>query len=69
MITLPILALPRYGRLYMIHSDASAYQLGGTLLKEHDDLNGWRPVSYWSYSLNDIENNYSATERECFDVV
>ncbi|CDF38508.1 unnamed protein product [Chondrus crispus] len=69
MIAPPILALPRYGRLYMIDTDASAYQLGCTLLQEHDGTNDWRLVGYWSYSINDSERNYSATERECFAVV
>ena len=53
----------------MIDTDASAYQLGCTLLQEHDGANDWRPVGYWSYSLKDNERNYSATERECFAVV
>ena len=69
MIAPPIVALPRYGRPYMIGTDASAYQLGCTLLQEHDEANDWRPVGYWSSSLNDIERNYSATERECYAVV
>ena len=69
MIAPPIFALPRYGRPYMIDTDASAYKLGCTLLQEHDGTNDWRPVGYWSYSLNDSERNYSATERECFAVV
>ena len=69
MIALPILALPRYGRPYVIDTDASAYELRCTLLQEHDEANDWRPVGYWSYSLNNSEPNYSATERECFAVV
>ena len=69
MIAPPVLALPRYGWPYMIDTDASAYQLGCTLLQEHDKANDWRPVRYWSYSLNDSERNCSATERECFAVV
>ena len=69
MIAPPILALPRYGRPYMIGTDASEYQLGCTLLQEHDEANDWCPAGYWSYSLNDSEGNYSATERECFAVV
>ena len=48
MIAPPILALPRYGRPYTIDTDASAYQLGCTLLQEHDGTNDWRPVGYWS---------------------
>ncbi|CDF39628.1 Ribonuclease H (fragment) [Chondrus crispus] len=69
MISPPILALPRYGRPYLLDTDASAYQLGCTLLQEHDEPNDWPPVGYWSYSLSDSERNYSATERECFAVV
>ena len=69
MINHPILALPRHGRPYMIETDARAYQIGWTLLQEHEQPNDWRPVGYWSYSLNDSERNYSATERECFAVV
>ena len=48
MISPPILALPRYGWPYMIDTDASAYQLGCTLLQEHEEANDWRPVGYWS---------------------
>ena len=69
MIYPPILSLPRYERPYMIDTGTSAYQLGCTLFQEHDGANDWRSVGYWSYSLNDSERNYSATERECFAVV
>ena len=65
----PILALPRYGRPFMIDTDASAYQLGCMLLRERDEANDWRPFGYWSCSLNDNERNYSAMECECFPVV
>jgi len=63
----PILALPKVGRPYMIDTDASAYQLGATLLQQQDAdrPNDWVPVGYWSRTLNDAERNYSATEREC----
>ena len=29
----------------------------------------WVPVGYWSKTLNSAEQNYSATERECYSVV
>ena len=69
MIAPPILAWPRHGRTYMIDTDASAYQLGCTLLQEHEEPNVWSPVGHWSYSLSDSERKYSATEHECFTVV
>ena len=52
----------------MINFDASAYQLGCTLLQEHDEPTDWHHAGCWYYLLNDRNCNYSATERECFDV-
>ena len=68
MTSPPILTLPREGKPYTIDTDASSYQLGCALLQEQDDKS-LQPVGYWSYSLNDTERNYSATERECYSVV
>ena len=68
LVSPPILSLPRHGRPYLLDTDASAYQLGCALLQEQED-GEWSPVGYWSYSLNDAERNYSATERECYAVV
>ena len=53
----------------MIDTTTSAYHLGLTLLQQTDEPSDWRPVGYWSYSLNESERNYSARERECFGVV
>ena len=71
LISPPALALPKKGRPYMIDTDASAYQLGATLLQQQDPSNPkeWVPVGYWSKTLNSAEQNYSATERECYSVV
>ena len=69
MIAPQILALLRYGRPYMMDTDASAYQLGCNLLQKHKGPNDWRSVRYWSYLLSDSERNYSAMEGECFALV
>ena len=69
MIAPPTLWFPRYGRPYMVDTDSSTYQLGCTLLPQLEELNYWRPVGYWSYSLKDRERNYSTTDHECFAVV
>ena len=71
LISPPVLALPKRGRPYMIDTDASAYQLGATLLQQQDPSKPkeWVPVGYWSKTLNSAEQNYSATERECYSVV
>ena len=71
LISPPILALPKTGRPYMIDTDASAYQLGATLLEQQDEdkPNDWVPIGYWSKTLTDTERNYSTTEREYYSVV
>lgn len=64
----PILAPPKHDRPYVLDCDASAYPLGCTLLQEQTDRT-YHPVGCWSYSLNDTEKNYSATEWNCYSVV
>ena len=55
----------------MIETDASAYQLGATLLQQQNETepNEWTPIGYRSKTLTDCEWNYSTTEREYFSVV
>ena len=55
----------------MIETDASAYQLGATLLQQENEKepNDWNPIGYWSKTLTDCKRNYSTMERECFSVV
>ena len=71
LTTPPILALPKKGRPFMIDTDASNYQLGAALLQQQDEKNPteWLPVGFFSKTLNETEQRYSATERECFAVV
>ena len=71
LISPPVLALLKRGRPYMIDTDTSAYQLGAKLLQQQDPSKPkeWVPVEYWSKTLNSAEQNYSATERECYSVV
>ena len=67
----PVLALPQRARPYKIDTDASAYQLWAALLQQQDleYESAWSPVGCWSKTLNSADQNYSATERECFSVV
>ena len=53
----PILGLPKANRPYMIYTDASAYQLGATLLQQQNEKqpNEWTPVGYWSKALTYCE--------------
>ena len=71
LISPPVLALPKGSRPYMIHTGASVYQLGPTLLQQQDEEkpNDRVPIGYWSKTLADTERNYSTTERECYSVV
>ena len=76
LISPPVLALPKRGRPYMIDTDASAYQLGLCVPAGSDVAPAagpskpkeWVPVGYWSKTLNSADQNYSATERECYSV-
>ena len=67
----PILSLPMKGRPFMIDTDASGYQLGAALLQQQDKDNPkeWVPIGFYSKTLNETEQRYSATERECYAVV
>ena len=71
LISPPVLSLPKKNHPYMIDTDASAYQLGATLLQQQDPSNPkeWVPVGYWSKTLNSTGQNYSAKEREWYSVV
>ena len=55
----------------MIDTDASAYQLGATLLhhQNEDKPNDSVPIGYSSKTLADTERNHSTTARECYSVV
>ena len=66
LVTPPILGLPKANRPYMIETDASAYQIGATLLQQQKETepNEWTPIGYWSKTLTDCERNYSTTECE-----
>ena len=55
----------------MIDTDASAYQLGATLLQQKDENRpkDWVPIEYSSKTLTDTDRDYSTTECECSSVV
>ena len=48
LVSPPVLHLPKAGRPFMIDTDASAYQLGATLLQQQneDKPNEWVPIGY-----------------------
>lgn len=62
MTTPPVLVLARAGKTHMLDKDASAYQLGCTLLQEYYD-DTCKHVDHRSYWLNTAERNYSVRDR------
>ena len=68
LVTPPILALLKLGKLYLLKTDSSAYQVGYSVLHLQDD-DSWRPIGLRSKSLNRAERNYCVTERECYAIV
>ena len=53
---------------FRVEADASNYATGGVLLmKCSDDL--WRPVTFISKSLSDIERNYKIHDKEMLAVI
>lgn len=45
-----------------IKADACQYMIGGALLQEQEGV--FRPIAYYSKSLNDTERNYDIHDRE-----
>ena len=64
----PILKHPEFNKPFYLYSDASAYGIG-VILKQDDDNGSRKVVAYASRTLNQAEQNYSATERECLAIV
>ena len=69
LINPPILALPKVGKKYIVETDACDEQVGCVLLQEQDTEGDFRPIGYWSRTLNPAERNYTTTERECLAIV
>ncbi len=67
LVNPPNLAYPDFSKPFILHTDASAFAIGGVLSQEH---NGKECViSYWSRQLNKAERKYSTTEREALAAV
>jgi len=60
--------VPDLDKEFRVEADASNYATGGVLLmKCSDDL--WRPVTFISKSLSDIERNYKIHDKEMLAVI
>jgi hypothetical protein len=47
-----------------VSADSSSYGIGAVLLQQQSD-GTWRPVTFVSRALNDVEKRYSQVEQEC----
>ena len=65
----PILKAPDFSKAFVIHTDASNYALGGTLLQLGEDGTTEHVVAYYSRKFQSAERNYSAQERECLALI
>lgn len=62
----PVLALYSRTAETRILADASSYGLGGVLEQCHSGV--WKPVTYASRSLNDVEKRYAQIEKEALAI-
>jgi hypothetical protein len=59
----PVLRYPDFNETFTLTTDASNYGIGGVLSQKG------HPCSFVSFTLNEAERNYSATEKECLAIV
>ena len=58
-----LLAYPDFSKPFVIHTDASHYQLGAVI--SQDD----KPIAFYSRKLNPAQTRYTTTERELLSIV
>ena len=56
-----ILAYPDFSKRFVIHTDASHYQLGGVISQDG------RPIAFYSLKFNDAQTLYTTTETCGFE--
>ena len=58
-----MLAHPDFTKPFIIHTDASHYQLGGVISQDG------KPIAFYSRKLNDAQTRCTTTERELLSIV
>jgi len=63
-----VTAAPDLDKEFRVEADTSNYATGGVLSMKCSD-NLWRPVTFISKSLSDIERNYKIHDKEMLVVI
>jgi hypothetical protein len=58
-----LLAYPDFSQPFILHTDASDYQLGAVISQNN------KPIAFYSRKLNDAQHKYTTTERELLSIV
>ena len=58
-----LLTYPDFNKKFIIHTDASAYQLGACISQDG------KPIAFYSRKLTDAQTRYTTTERELLAIV
>jgi hypothetical protein len=64
----PVLVLPDESRPYRLEVDSSDQATGAVLLQQGTD-GKWRPVAFYSKSLNDVQWNYVIHDKEMLAII
>ena len=64
----PVLAAPDLDKKMRMEVDASGYAIEGVLSMEGED-GLWRPVAFFSKSLNETERNYKIHDKEMLAII
>ena len=54
-----LLAHPKFGETFVVHTDASDLQMGGVVSQNE------KPIAIFSKKLNSAQRRYTTTERNC----
>ena len=63
MISVPVMRLPDFSKIFEVACDASGIGIGGVLAQEV------HPIAYFSEKLNDIKQKYSTYDKEFYMVI